>query len=410
MKILLINTVLNRGSVGRITGDLYRTIEKSGNEAILGIGREPWDSSYKGMVIGTKGDFYNHVSMNFIFGEAGFGSVAVTKRFLSWIDEQKPDLIHLQNIHGFYIQIELLFEYIKKNNIPVVWTLHDCWPYTGHCAFYSFAACDKWKEGCHDCIHHAKVYPYSLLKDNSINTYSRKRKAFCGVKNMTIVTPSKWLKNELSQSFLREYPVEVIQNGIDLDIFTPDCVPGDENSESGNESQEKIILGVANVWELRKGLVYFKKLAKDLPDNYKVHLVGVKKKQIKELKKEFGDKMILTEHTNGQKELAKAYREAAVFVNATLEDNFPTTNLEALACGTPVITYETGGSGEAVTSETGMVVRRGDYDRLLNAVLDATKNDMFTKEACRSHAMNFNRDTRYEDYLKLYEKVLQNKK
>ena len=289
MKILLVNTVINRGSVGRITADLYHEIEASGNEALLGIGREPWDSSFKGRLIGNKGDFYLHVMKNFVQGQAGFGSDAVTAEFLKWVDEVKPDLIHLQNIHGFYIQIERLFAYIKKRNIPVVWTLHDCWSFTGHCAFYDYAACDKWKTGCNNCIHHAKVYPYALLKDNSVASYNRKRKAFCGVQNLTIVTPSQWLKKQLAESFLKEYPVEVIYNGIDLDVFKPSGDP-----DIKEKQPYPIVLGVANVWEHRKGLSYFKKLARDLPDNCKIHLIGVNKKQIKELSKEFGEKMILS--------------------------------------------------------------------------------------------------------------------
>lgn len=402
MKILLVNTVINRGSVGRITADLYREIEASGNEAILGIGREPWDDSYKGRLIGNKSDFYVHVMKNFVQGESGFGSDAVTVQFLKWVDEEKPDLIHLQNIHGFYIQIERLFAYIKKRNIPVVWTLHDCWPYTGHCAFYDYAACDKWKTGCNNCIHHAKVYPYALFKDNTVSSYNRKRKAFCGVQNLTIVTPSKWLKGQLAESFLKEYPVEVIYNGIDLDIFKPS-----EDPDVKTKQPCPIVLGVANVWEHRKGLNYFKKLARDLPDNCKIHLIGVNKKQIKELSKEFGDKMILTPHTNGQAELAKAYQEATVFVNATLEDNFPTTNLEAMACGTPVITYQTGGSGESVSDKSGIVVYRASYDGLLQAVkevLDGMKT--FSQEECRKQALNYDKHNRYREYLELYQKIL----
>lgn len=401
MKILVINTVLNRGSVGRITADLYHEIEASGNEALLGIGREPYDEAYKGRLIGNKKDFYIHVMKNFIQGEAGFGSDAVTAEFLKWVDEQKPDLIHLQNIHGFYIQIERLFAYLKKRNIPVIWTLHDCWPFTGHCAYYDYAACDKWKKGCYDCIHHAKVYPYALLKDNSLAAYNRKRKAFCGVENLTIVTPSKWLQGQLAESFLKEYPVKVIYNGIDLEVFKPS---EDENIK--NSQGYKIVLGVANVWEHRKGLNYFKKLARDLPNDCKIHLIGVNKKQIKELSKEFGDKMILTAHTNGQKELAKAYQEATVFVNATLEDNFPTTNLEALACGTPVITYNTGGSGESVTEQTGKVVYRAAYDQLLEAikgVLDG--RDVYKSQDCRSHALQYDKHVRLQEYIKLYEEI-----
>ena len=427
MKILQVNTVIKGSSVGRIMADLYEVIKDSGNEARVAVGREPMPEGYEGVLIGNKGDFYQHIVKNFLQGEAGFGSVETTRKFLSWVDAEKPDLIHLHNIHGFYLQVEMLFEYIKKRDIPVVWTLHDCWSFTGHCAYYDFAACEKWKTGCHTCMQHAKVYPYAIFKDNTTASYARKRKAFCGVKNLTIVTPSHWLKKQVEQSFLKEYPVAVIPNGVDLSVFTPAHTKGvgSENSngvengryakngnDGGNHSDDnasgiKTILGVANIWELRKGLVYFEKLAKDLPGDYRVELIGVNKKQKRELKKKYGSKVIARERTANVDELVEAYRNAAVFVNATLEDNFPTTNLEALACGTPVVTYETGGSGEAVTQETGIVVRRGSYDKLLEAVLDAS-GGRFLKEDCLKRAKEFDKETRYEEYLKLYEEVLGN--
>lgn len=394
MKILQVNTVVRGSSVGRIMADLYEVIRSSGNEALMAVGREPWSGEYDGMLIGNKGDFYRHVMKNFFRGEGGFGSREVTERFLSWIDREKPDLIHLHNIHGFYLQVEMLFEYIKKKKIPVVWTLHDCWSFTGHCAYYDFAACDKWKTGCNTCMHHAKVYPYALFKDNTIDAYARKRKAFCGVDNLIIVTPSNWLKEQVKQSFLKEYPVKVIPNGIDLKLFCPK-----EGKEPDREP--KLVLGVANIWEIRKGLVYFEKLAKDLPDSYRIRLIGVNKKQKKELEKKYPGKMIVTGRTSSPEELADVYRSASVFVNATLEDNFPTTNLEALACGTPVVTYKTGGSGEALTDSTGIVVQRGNYEALLAGVVKAAEGG-FDGVDCRRRAEEFDKNIRYQEYLELY--------
>lgn len=408
MKILQVNTVIRSGSVGRITADLYETINTSGNEALVAVGREPFPENMKGILIGNKGDFYQHVMKNFFQGESGFGSVDVTKRFLAWIDKEKPDLIHLHNIHGFYIQVELLFEYIKKRNIPVVWTLHDCWSFTGHCAYYDYAACDKWKEGCCDCIHHAKVYPYALFKDNSIEAYKRKRVAFCGVKNLTIVTPSHWLKGQVEQSFLKEYPVKVIPNGIDLDAFCPtkDVAQGDSASDEPIAKNKKIVLGVANIWEHRKGLSYFEKLANDLSDEYQIQLIGVSKKQKKELDKKYKGKIKAIMRTSSVEELAEAYRNADVFVNATLEDNFPTTNLEALACGTPVVTYATGGSGESVTEKSGIVVQRANYQALLLAVVKACVDGAFDSAECRKRAEEYDKHKRYEEYLELYREIL----
>lgn len=415
MKILQVNTVIRGSSVGRIMADLYEVIKESGNEARVAVGREPFPEGYEGVLIGNKGDFYRHVLKNFFRGEAGFGSEAVTRNFLAWVDREKPDLIHLHNIHGFYIQTELLFSYMKKRNIPVVWTLHDCWSFTGHCAYYDFAACDKWKTGCNNCIHHAKVYPYALFKDNSIDAYARKRAAFCGVKDLTIVTPSAWLKGQVEQSFLKEYPVRVIPNGIDLEVFTLEGKTGGQ-SPDGQKSEidrqlpdgKKTVLGVANIWEFRKGLAYFEKLAKDLPDDYRIQLIGVNKKQKKELSKKYGDKLVAMERTSSPEELADAYRNASVYVNATLEDNFPTTNLEALACGTPVVTYATGGSGEAVSEDTGIVVQRANYDALKEAVIKAA-DGVFDREACRRRAEQFDKNIRYQEYLELYREILDKK-
>lgn len=409
MKILQVNTVIRGSSVGRIMADLYEVIKESGNEARVAVGREPWPEGYEGILIGNKGDFYRHVMKNFLQGEAGFGSEAVTRNFLAWVDREKPDLIHLHNIHGFYLQVEMLFEYIKKKDIPVVWTLHDCWSFTGHCAYYDYAACDKWKTGCNTCIHHARVYPYALFKDNTIDSYARKRKAFCGVKNLTIVTPSQWLKRQVEQSFLKEYPVRVIPNGIDLEVFSvgdavAKTVPA--GTKKAGESSAKTILGVANIWEIRKGLVYFEKLAQDLPDEYCIRLIGVNKKQKKEFQKKYGNKVIAEERTSSPEELADAYRNASVYVNATLEDNFPTTNLEALACGTPVVTYATGGSGEAVSEDTGIVVQRANYDALKEAVVKAAEG-IFDRQACRRRAEEFDKKIRYQEYLELYKSLLQ---
>lgn len=427
MKILQVNTVIRSGSVGRITADLYETIKTSGNEARVAVGREPFPGDMDGILIGNKSDFYRHVMKNFFQGEAGFGSADLTKRFLAWMEKEKPDLIHLHNIHGFYLQVELLFEYIKKRNIPVVWTLHDCWSFTGHCAYYDYAACDKWKEGCNNCIHHAKVYPYALFKDNTIEAYKRKRTAFCGVKNLTIVTPSHWLKGQVEQSFLKEYPVKVIPNGIDLNVFCPDpgsgtkgCAPAKADTvgnadvsaacaEKEKRTDKKIVLGVANIWEHRKGLYYFEKLANDLSDEYQIKLIGVSKKQKKELHKKHKGKIVAMERTSSIEELAEAYRSADVFVNATLEDNFPTTNLEALACGTPVVTYATGGSGESVTGQTGIVVQRANYQQLLLAVVKACVEGTFDRNACRKRAEEYDKKKRYEEYLKLYWEIAKEK-
>ena len=433
MKVLQINTVYGSGSVGRICMDLYEICEKNGIESYMAYGRGEVRTDINGYKIGTTRDFVEHVLWNFARGESGFHSNMLTRAFLLYLDELNPDVIHLHNIHGFYINTEMLFDYIKKNNKKVIWTLHDCWPFTGHCAYFDYIACDKWKTGCKNCLIHASSYPYAILCDSTERIYPRKKAAYQGVKNLTIVTPSNWLAGLVKQSFLKEYRVKVIPNGIDLEKFSADA-PLPENlaflgiscnqdekakAESGSTSVEETdreevvpyILGVANVWEHRKGLSVFEHLADDLTKLYKttksipyrIVLVGLSKKQVGKLKKKYPKEVLLgLERTQNIQELAGLYANAAAFVNATLEDNFPTTNLEALACGTPVITFRTGGSGESVDDSCGKVVAKGDYEALVDAIVQTVVTRPFSKEDCVKKAQSYDKKKRFMEYLKLY--------
>ena len=413
MKIVQINTVSGVGSVGRICVDLYDTLQKQGHEAYIAVGRGKLDERLKGYKIGNTWDFGCHVMKNFFQGKSGFGSAKVTKQLIAWLEEIKPNVIHLHNIHGFYLQTELLFAYLKKADIPVVWTLHDCWPFTGHCAYFDYIGCSKWAMGgCEACKVHAKVYPYALFKDNTAWNYRTKREAYTGVKNLTIVTPSQWLADLVKQSFLKDYPVRVIPNGINLDIFCPAAANADrycrEEAVSGENVKQRCytVLGVANRWEERKGLTYFEQLAEALPETYKIKLVGVDKRQEKKLQKKYKNgKITPITRTANVGQLAQLYREADVYVNATLEDNFPTTNIEALACGTPVITFATGGSAESLTDACGAVVEKGNLAALEKKVREVCERAPFTLQACRARALAFDRNARYKDYLLLYQEV-----
>lgn len=398
MKIVQVNTVSGVGSVGRICVDLYDTLQKSGHEPYIAVGRGKLDKRFNGYEIGNKLDFGCHVMKNFFQGKSGFGSEKVTKEFIEWLRQVKPNVIHLHNIHGFYLQTELLFAYLKEADIPVVWTLHDCWPFTGHCAYFDYIDCKKWSlGGCDRCKVHAKVYPYALFKDNTEWNFKAKREAYTGVKNLTIVTPSQWLAELVKKSFLKEYPVKVIPNGINLDVFSP----GEKKA-----TDTHMVLGVANRWEERKGLKYFEQLAERLPDNYVIMLVGVDKRQAGRLKKKYKNgKLIPITRTANVGELAQLYREADVYVNATLEDNFPTTNLEALACGTPVVTFATGGSGESLSDACGIVVPKGDFGLLADRIRFVCEQKPFTMQACRARSLAFDRTARYKDYIALYQEV-----
>ena len=358
MKILQINSVCGIRSTGRICTDLADVLEQNGHECKIAYGRETVPEKYRkyAVRIGSDFDVNLHALQSRIFDNAGFGSRRATEKFIEWVKEYDPDVIHLHNIHGYYINIEVLFNYLAKADKPVVWTLHDCWTFTGHCAHYSYVKCDKWKMGCYNCPQ-KKSYPSSMLLDASKKNWLKKKALFTSVRKMTLVTPSKWLANEVKQSFLGDYPVKVIPNGIDLNVFKP--TPSDFREKNGLVGK-KIILGVASTWGPRKGLNDFVELSKILDDNYKIVLVGLSEKQ----KKELPDNIIKITRTNNVRELAEIYTAADILFNPTYEDTYPTVNLEAQACGTPVVTYRTGGSIESVPEEN--VVEQGDLKKTIS--------------------------------------------
>lgn len=394
-KIIQINTVYGIGSTGKIMAALYQIARAEGHDAYAAYGRGNAPADIQGYKIGNAPDFFTHVLINFFLGKSGFGSKTVTKRFLKWLDDIQPDLIHLHNLHGFYLHVGMLFEYIKQHHIPAIWTFHDCWPMTGQCAYFDYTGCEKWKTVCHHCPVYRSEYPYSLFKDNSRQNYLNKKNIFTNVPNMTIVTPSRWLGNIVKQSYLQEYPVRVIYNGIDTGLFKP--------APPRSTDHRKIILGVANVWERRKGMNYFLELA-DVLDHtvYHIVLIGVSKKQQKYINKKYIGHITALTRTSTQAELVSWYNSAYVYVNPTLEDNFPTTNLEALACGTPVITFNTGGSPESLTDKCGIVVEKGNIEQLKEAILSLEHRTDITSSSCRQQALNYDKSQRFQEYLSLY--------
>ena len=394
MKIAQINTVCGNGSVGRITVDIYHALKNAGHEGKIYYGRRTAPETAETEKFGSNLDMGIHVLSTFFTGTHGFNSKAQTKKLIESLKMYDPDLIHMHNIHGFYLNVEMFFEYLKQCGKPAVWTLHDCWSFTGHCAYFDFVECDKWKTSCEKCPQYRNSYPYALFKDGSKVNFTRKKVAFQGVKGLTIVTPSKWLGELVKESYLKEYPVKVIPNGIDLEKFVP---------QETKKREKHLILGVANVWDRRKGLDYLKELSQMLdPDKYEVAVVGVSKKQIEGLPKG----MIGIEHTQNVEELMQLYSEASVFANPTLEDNFPTTNLEALACGTPVVTFATGGSVEAVDETCGRVVPQKDMQAFKAAVTELCDNVENMRAACREKALHYNKYDRFGEYLNLYEESI----
>ena len=402
MKVLQINTTANTGSTGRIAEEIGLMFQKQGHESFIACKRVgPSGSTSEIIRIGNKFDEYMHGIKSRGLDRHGFGSKRATENMVNEIDRIDPDIIGLHNVHGYYLNVEILFKYLKAVKKPIVWTLHDCWPFTGHCSHFEYVSCDKWKTECGKCPLYNR-YPASWLVDNSKKNFHQKKKLFNGINNLTLVTPSHWLKNQVSESFLSDYPVEVIHNGIDLDFFQP--IEKNELISTYGLSDKKVVLGVASVWDRIKGFEYFIDLSKRLDDSFQIILIGLTEKKIKELPKN----IIGLQRTENVETLAAFYSVADVFVNPTLVDNFPTTNLEALACGTPVITFDTGGSPEAIDSETGIIVDKGNSNQLCEAVKKVTETmSQNLKHQCRSRAITcFNKTERYQDYVSLYKNIL----
>lgn len=395
MNIISINA-FNYASTGNIMVNISKKAELSNHNAYIAIPEyelnKP-ETYQKQIYIGTRRRWLMHSKLGKLTGMCGCFSFFDTLKLLKKIDGLSVDIIHLHNLHGFYINLPLLFKYIKKHNIKVVWTLHDCWSFTGHCPYFEMVGCDKWKTGCRNCPQY-KDYPKSFF-DNSKFMYSLKRRWFTGVNNMTLVTPSKWLSSLAKQSFLKDYPVKVINNGIDLGIFKP--TESDFRVKHGLENK-KIVLGVAFDWGKRKGLDVFIRLAEQLGDDYRIVLVGTDDNVDKLLP----ENIISVHKTQNQTELAEIYTAADVFATPTREENYPTVNMESLACGTPVLTFNTGGSPEIPDATCGSVVEKDDFETFKSEVIRICKTKPYSKEACLKRAESFDKDERFKEYIELY--------
>ena len=397
MKVLQINTVCGVGSVGRIVRQIHEALQEKGHESYIAYGRKPLgcDGAIR---IGEDLDVYFHVFLTRVFDLHGFGSKKATKKFLKIVEEINPDIIHLHNIHGYYLNIEVLFDFLKSFDKPVVWTLHDCWAFTGHCSYFTYAKCERWKTGCYSCPE-KKSYPRSVIFDNSKSNYARKKKAFTGAKNMTLVTPSQWLAGLVKESFLRDYPVQVIPNGIDTEVFKP--TPSDFKKRYGLDGKF-LILGVANVWGKRKGFDYFLDLSKYLSDDEIIVLVGLSDERIKNLP----NNIIGIKRTNSAKELAEIYTAADVFFNPTLEDNYPTVNLEAQACGTYVITFDSGGAKETIISkESGVAIKPCNAEDIMNLIRVLRSKGRKPANVDSSAKLVISHRFMVGSYISLYEKL-----
>ncbi len=367
MKYLFINSVAGFGSTGRIAAEKCRELMAQGHECTLAFGRTKANCDDVPTVrIGTALDYRIHGIRSRLLDDHGFGSKEATRRFLKWVREYDPDVIWLHNLHGYYIHIGELFSYLRTCGKQILWTLHDCWAFTGHCAYFDFARCDKWKTGCRHCPQKGE-YPQSILRDGSRSNYEKKKNLFTGIPNMTLTVPSQWLKRRVEESFLREYPVEVVYNEVNRAVFKP--TPGSFRQEHGLEGK-KILLGVASVWDRRKGLEDFVELAKLLEEPYKIVLIGLTPEQIRALPAA----ILGLPRTNCVEALAEAYSAADVFVNPSVEETFGLTTLEAHCCGTPAVVYRNTACQEIAEQFGGLAVPQG-AKHLHEAVLRLCKEE-----------------------------------
>lgn len=389
MKIIQINSLCGFGCIGRIMAGISEMLKKNGHECLNVFSRKSVTDSLLSYKINNKIDTYINAAHARLTDREGLGTRVPTLKFLKLMDEYKPDLIQFHNLHGYYINIELLFSYVAEKKIPIIWTLHDEWSYTGHCAYTM--ECEKWKTECYNCQCKTH-YPKSWFVDNSKKNYNTKKQLFTYVDNLTLVTPSEWLGKRAKESFFKDKDIRVIHNGINTNIFKP---IKSLFRKKHNIEGKFMILGVSNGWDERKGLKYFIELSKRLSERFVIVIVGMTNITLPK-------NIIHIPHTDNVEELAEIYSSADVFLNLTLCDNFPTVNIEALACGTPVITYNTGGSPESINDLCGVAVNQHDIDKVCY-ILNNFEAYAFNSSDVRQHALDFDENIMYNKYIELYE-------
>lgn len=414
-KILQIGASLNCGAPGKIAEQIGLLAMSRGWDVYMAHGvRHSNPSQLKTIPMVTSHEEKIHALYSLLLDRHGLGPNGKTKQLVEWIKENKPDVIHLHNIHGYFLNYKTLFDYLVTTEIPVVWTLHDCWPFTGHCAYFDSVDCLRWKSGCYDCPLR-KDYPKSMFIDRSKQNYELKKRLFTGLKKCVMVPVSDWLGNITKESFMGTYPVHVIHNGIDLNTFKP--IRTDLRNRLGIEKEKIVVLGLAAPWVPRKGYNDMIRISEE--KDFQVVMVGVSAEQKEALPKN----IIAVPRTSNQQELVEYYNMADVFVNPTYSDNFPTTNLEALACGTPIITYRTGGSPEAISDvenakkvkdgvecyPTGMVVEQGDIAGIADAISELHAHPLSSEDCRRRAETHFDKDKCFEEYIELYERLIQRK-
>lgn len=408
-KILQISSCLS-GSTGRIAQQIgNKAIEDGWESWIAYSGREPRIPSKSSVIpIGSKFVSQVHAIITRLFDLHGYGSYFSTRRLVKQIDTLRPDIIHLHNIHGYYINFRVLFKYLKESRIPVVWTLHDCWPFTGHCVHYTDVNCYKWRDGtCSKCPKQ-RSYPSSIFFDRSKYNFKSKKSSFSSLKYMTIVPVSYWLGRVAAESFLGIYRIQVIQNGIDINAFYPRKGCEKVLRKKYSWGNRFVILGVAKGWSEDVGLSTFYKLRESLNNEYAIVMVGLTKKQIAELPSGITG-ITHTEHD----ELAEIYTASDVLFNGSYQETFGLVTAEAMACGTPAIVYNSTACPEIVDNDRGRIVPVGDFDKLLKAVCSLKELSEEDKERMSATCVEFvrtnlDKNKKYQEYINLYNSLLEN--
>lgn len=394
MKVVQINATCGVGSTGKICEGLSRVLTANTIENYI-LYSSRTNEYELGIACSSNNEIKLQALKSKLLGNYGFNSTAATKCIIRKLDRIQPDIVHLHNIHGHDCNLEILFGYFKEKKTKLIWTFHDCWAFTGYCTYFDSVQCEKWKKGCWSCPQKKK---YTWFWDKSRQLYVKKKQLFDDL-DLTIVTPSRWLLELVQQSFLKKYPVRIINNGIDLDVFR---LTESNFRRRYNIEGKRVILGVSFEWERRKGLDVFVELFDKLSNEYQIVLVGTDNK----IDSQLPDGIISIHRTQNQQELVEIYSAADVFVIPTREENYPTVNMEALACGTPVLTFKTGGSPEMLDETCGSVVGCDDVDALEKEIIRICTDKPYTRQSCIKKAREFDKNERYKEYLELYERVI----
>ena len=399
MRIVQLNTYCGSGSTGRIAVDIAEYAGRQNAETIIGFGTGtvPPDAEVYALRIGAKLGRKWHGAIRKLLDAEGYGSARATRQLIRFLKAYQPDVIHLHNIHGCYLNHRLLFAYLRTAGVPVLWTLHDCWPFTGHCAYFDYVHCDRWQSECHHCPQQ-RSYPTNFGLDGSRRNYHQKQRLFTGLPALTLVAPCEWMRDIVALSYLSQVPCRVVYNGVNRDVFHP---KESRIREKYGITQPYLALAVASEWEDRKGYQTLTTIAEQLGDDVRLVVLGLTPAQIDALP----DFMLKLPRTASTRELAQWYSAADCLVNPTLEDNMPLVNLESLACGTPVAVFRTGGCPECITDACGKVVPQGDVTALVEAVRTLCAQKPTMQTACLAQAERFDANSCAQAYWALYQEV-----